>query len=311
MAAAPWHKSVHSGHLRFLTNHLTPTILTVGVSMTNEGVYYDQKVLREEAYIDDSRLDVRYRTHQLYSVDPLDFDRWTLGRLPWRGDERVLDVGCGPGGLLCKMARQGTGWRALIGFDLSPGMIAKAVASSECLAVSWFVGDAQTLPFPDASFDVVMARHMLYHVRDVERAVSEAARVLQPGGHFLATTNSANTMPEYRHLQERAAARFPALLRRAASEKRFPLEGAPGLLQPYFDQMVVHTLPGTLRFPAVQPFVDYFASARALMMRPGHTEAEWQAVLDFVRAETEAIVAGEGHFDVTKLTGAISGVKRG
>ena len=75
--------------------------------------------------------------------------------------------------------------------------------------------------------------------------------------------------------------------------------------------METHILPGTLRFPTAQPFVDYFASSRALAMRPGHTEAEWQAVLDFVRGEVEAVIAREGHFDVTKTTGAIVGVKGG
>jgi 16S rRNA G1207 methylase RsmC len=88
--------------------------------MTDQ-VMYDQKVLREEAYADDSRLDVRCRTHQLYSVNPVDFGRWTLERLPWRGDERVLDVGCGPGGLLCEMARQHAGWRALVALTFRQG----------------------------------------------------------------------------------------------------------------------------------------------------------------------------------------------
>jgi ubiquinone/menaquinone biosynthesis C-methylase UbiE len=278
--------------------------------MSNEAMY-DQTVLREEAYADDSCLDVRYRTHQLYSLDPVDFGRWTLERLPWRGGERVLDVGCGSGGLLAEMARQHAGWQALVGFDLSPGMVAKAIASSAGLAVCWFVGDAQALPFADAGFDVVMARHMLYHVPDIDRALAEAARVLRPGGRFLATTNSAHTMPEYRGLRERAAARFPALIPHVAPEKRLCLENAVSLLQAHFDRITIQTLPGTLRFPTAQPFVDYFASARALTMRPGHTDAEWHAVLDFVRAETEAVVAREGHFEVTKLTGAISGVKRG
>ena len=50
---------------------------------------YDQKRLSEEAYADDSHLDVRYRTHQLYTVEPVDFGRWTLERLAWQGDERV------------------------------------------------------------------------------------------------------------------------------------------------------------------------------------------------------------------------------
>jgi SAM-dependent methyltransferase len=224
---------------------------------------YDQKVLREEAYADDSHLNVRRRTHQLYTVDPVDFGRWTLERLPWRGDERVLDVGCGPGGLLAAMAREHGDWGALVGCDLSVGMIVEARTASAGLPVCWFVADAQALPLPEASFDVVLARHMLYHVPDIDRAVAEAARVLRPGGHFLAVTNSAHTMPEYAALRARAAAHFPAVANPYSSTARFALENGAAFLELYFDAVEVHTLPGTLHFPAAQPLVDYVASARS------------------------------------------------
>jgi len=269
----------------------------------------DPIILREQAYADDALLDVRRRTHQLYSVDPVDFGRWTLDRLPWRGDEQVLDVGCGPGDLLSGMARHGDTWGILVGSDFSAGMAAEAAQAAMGLRVQILVSDAQANPFPDGTFDVVMARHMLYHVPDIDRAVAEAARVLRPGGYFLTTTNGANTMPEYRELQERAARRFPYMAKPDTLTHRFCLENGPAFLEPHFAQIEVHTLPGMFRFPTAQPFMDYFASARALTMPPGHTEAQWQAVLDFVRAEAEAIVAQQGRFDVTKITGAVVGVK--
>jgi SAM-dependent methyltransferase len=269
----------------------------------------DQKLLREEAYADDRHLDVRYRTHQLYTLDPVDFVAWTLDRLSWDGDERVLDVGCGPGGLLGRLAGQGGAWGVLVGLDLSPGMAAKAADSYARLAVCFLVGDAQTLPFPDGAFDVVVAGHMLYHVPDIPRAVAEAARVLAPGGRFLATTNSEFTMSEYAALRSRAAARFPAMARPDSASHRFSLENGARFLQPDFDRVEVHTLPGVLRFPAAQPLVDYFASARSLHMRSAHTDAAWQAVLRFVQAEAQAVIEREGHFDVTKVTGALVAVK--
>ena len=89
------------------------------------------------------------------------------------------------------------------------------------------------------------------------------------------------------------------------------MENGPAYLDPYFAQVEVHTLPGILRFPTAQPFVEYVASGRTLLMPPGHTDAEWQAVLDFVQAETEVAIAERGHFDVTKIAGAIVGVKGG
>ena len=54
-----------------------------------------------------------------------------------------------------------------------------------------------------------------------------------------------------------------------------------------------------------QLYVDYFASSRSLTMHPGHREADWQAVLDFVRAEVQATIDEHGCLDVTKITGAL------
>jgi SAM-dependent methyltransferase len=173
------------------------------------------------------------------------------------------------------------------------------------------VGDAQALPLPDQAFDVVMARHMLYHVPDINRATAEAARTLRPGGRFLATTNSARTMPEYWDLREAAAQRFPAMAAIENVNARFSLENGRAYLEPHFEQVEVHSLAGTLRFPTAAPFVEYFASTRALTMRPNHSTAEWQAVVDYVQAEAERIIARKGWLDVSKLTGAILAVKEG
>jgi SAM-dependent methyltransferase len=274
-------------------------------------VIHDQRLLREEAYADDSRLDVRYRTHQLYTVDPVDFGKWTLERLPWSGGEWVLDVGCGPGDLLRRMASQHRGWGKLLGMDLSPGMVARASSLASGLPVWFAEGDAQAIPFPAKTFDVVMARHMLYHVPDIGHAVVEAARVLRPGGRLLAVTNSAHTMPEYWALRREAAAQFPDAVLPQSIPERFSLENAPDYLSPHFAQIETHTLPGTLRFPSAQPLIDYFASSRGLTMRPGHTVTQWEAVLDFVRGRIESVIAREGCFDVNKVTGATVGIRRG
>ena len=267
----------------------------------------DRSVLQEQEYADDAHLDVRIRTHQLYTVDSVDFGRWTLERLTWRGDERVLDIGCGPGELLSGMARHHVSRDLLVGFDFSPGMVAKAARTTAGLPVFFFVGDAQAIPCPDDEFDIVMARHMLYHVPDIERAVAEAARVLRPGGQFLATTNSAHTMPEYEALRKKAARRFPSMIEPEMVTKLFSLENGPSCLKPHFDRVEICILTGTLRFPTVQPLIDYFASSRSMIMQPGHSDKEWEEILDFVRTEVQTVIARQGHFDVQKITGAIVG----
>ncbi|HZP73136.1 MAG TPA: class I SAM-dependent methyltransferase [Gaiellaceae bacterium] len=108
---------------------------------------------------------------------------------------RVLEVGGGQGELAERMQ---TELGARVAFlDQSERMVELARGRGITEA---HVGDAQDLPFPDASFDVVVAAWMLYHVPDVDRALAELARVLQPGGHLVAVTNSVRHIEELRDL---------------------------------------------------------------------------------------------------------------
>jgi ubiquinone/menaquinone biosynthesis C-methylase UbiE len=75
----------------------------------------------------------------------------------------------------------------LTGVDLTPAMlnVARRRAASQGRAVDLRVGDAQSLAFPDESFDTVVATLMLSAVPDIRRAVAEVRRILRPGGRLL------------------------------------------------------------------------------------------------------------------------------
>ena len=118
-------------------------------------------------------------------------------------------------------------------------------------------------------------------------------------------------MPEYRELCDQAATRFPAMVQPDPITNRFSLENAPAFLESHFESPQTYILRGTLRFPSAQPFVDYFVSHRSMSMRAGHTEREWQAVLAYIQSEVKSAIAREGHFDVSKITGALVGIKGG
>lgn len=87
----------------------------------------------------------------------------------------VLEVGCGTGRLLGRIAPLA---RSAVGADLSAGMLAAAVERGLCCLQA----DATHLPFADASFDTVYSFKVLAHVRQIEHAMAEIARVLRPGG---------------------------------------------------------------------------------------------------------------------------------
>lgn len=91
----------------------------------------------------------------------------------------VLEVGCGTGLVLLRLQQFA---RRARGVDLSPGMLEKA--QQRGLDVT--LGSATALPFPDDSFDVTCSFKVLAHVPDIEKALSEMARVTRPGGVVLA-----------------------------------------------------------------------------------------------------------------------------
>ncbi|MCX5970559.1 MAG: class I SAM-dependent methyltransferase [Coprothermobacterota bacterium] len=100
----------------------------------------------------------------------------------------VVDVGCGPGLLVEAIALRYPALR-LVGVDIAAPMVARAcesaAASGLARQVSFRVGDAQSLPFSDASVDFLVSTLSLHHWPDPVAALAEARRVLRPGGQFL------------------------------------------------------------------------------------------------------------------------------
>jgi ubiquinone/menaquinone biosynthesis C-methylase UbiE len=100
---------------------------------------------------------------------------------------KVLDVGTGPGTLVCELARSLPGLQ-VYGIDLSEDMIrlARAHARSEQLEerVQFDTGNVAHLPYPDQSFDVVVSTISMHHWDELEQPLRELYRVLRPGGRL-------------------------------------------------------------------------------------------------------------------------------
>ncbi len=98
---------------------------------------------------------------------------------------RILDVGSGPGRLAVKLAELAPDVQ-VTGVDITPEMVERAnsLAARSTVAdrVQFRVGDVAALPFPDASFDVVVSTFSLHHWPNPGRGLAEIYRVLRPGG---------------------------------------------------------------------------------------------------------------------------------
>lgn len=99
--------------------------------------------------------------------------------------QRVLDVGCGTGYLLRRLARDYPQAAELAGIDAAPNMIDMARASTDDHRLTFTTGVAEHLPHPDASIDLVVSSTSFDHWSDQYAGLRECARVLRPGGHLV------------------------------------------------------------------------------------------------------------------------------
>src|SRR5208283_1542649 len=111
-----------------------------------------------------------------------------LDLCPVRNGHHVLDVGCGLGHELLRLARLVGPQGIVVGIDANPSMIAEAQrrAAGETFGICLEVGDAQYLAFPDNSFDLCRTERVLRYLESPEAALAEMTRVVRPGGCVLA-----------------------------------------------------------------------------------------------------------------------------
>ncbi len=162
---------------------------------SREGLGTDADYLRDKQYRDPTNLSARIALHARFARADEPWYPWLAGHVDWPENGEVLEVGCGSGLLWTSIAPLLPHLHLTL-TDLSEGMLKAARSAVDPIETIELVAtracDAQDLPFPDSSFDIVVANHMLYHVPEPARAVAEFARVLRPDGTLLAATNGPN-----------------------------------------------------------------------------------------------------------------------
>lgn len=159
---------------------------------------------------------------------------------------RVLEVGCGWGDLAARIAEELA--CAVVASDQSERMVELARSRG----VDAQVADVRELPFADGAFSAVVAAWVLFHVPDLDGALAEIARVLEPGGALVAVTNGQTHLAELWALVGRT---------QPAASPSFRAENGAAVLGRRFVQVERHDVPGPVTFADADAVRRYVSSS--------------------------------------------------
>ncbi len=111
--------------------------------------------------------------------------------IPWHGQGRLLDVGCGNGRYLLQM--QQFGWQ-VVGVDPDP----QAISVCQAAGLTAYQGTLEALAFPDNSFDAITMNHVIEHVPDPVSTLTECYRLLSPGGYLAIATPNIHSLGHHK-----------------------------------------------------------------------------------------------------------------
>ena len=273
------------------------------MSNPSVGSAADTNYLLNKQYRDSRKLEARANLHSRHGVAGPNWFQWVIEHAALTEGNKVLDIGCGPGWLWDQAQQNVPPGLELTLADLSPGMVDGAVNSARQTGryaqVEGVVADAAALPFADASFDAVLACHMIYHVPDAPRALREFQRVLKPGGVVAVTTNLEGNMAPFYAL---GAAAFGGEASDPAANV-MGLRRVESLMRDCFGEVTVHELTGALHVTSVDDLV------LALTSFPPGDGADDTAVGQLFELASTAVETGGGKFVIPKTQGMVRGIE--
>ena len=220
-------------------------------------------------YADKSKLQPRISIHEKYSINPQSYADWLLTQYPIHAGDDVLELGCGTGSM----------WKGRIEHlpcgchvtltDISPAMVDAAREQlADVRGVKFECADIQNLPYPDASFDVVIANMMLYHVPNIARGLSEVRRVLRRDGRFFCSTYGENGLGRF--IDDVMA----DLGSHMVQQDSFTLQNGETQLKPFFSEVTRMDYTDELRVTDARDLADYIRSRQGVSLSKSADDEE-------------------------------------
>lgn len=261
--------------------------------------------LQTHQYKDSGNYNARIVLHYRFCTNKYLWPAWVFDRFRREPGLAVMELGCGNGYLWRVNAnRIPEGWDVTL-TDFSEGMLADAarLIGNSAPGIRYEVADAERIPRGDGTLDMVIANHMLYHVPDRKKALSEIRRVLKKDGVLYATTMRAEHMAEMRALI--AGYRLGPGRGTGARTNRvianFSIENGAEQLREFFPDVRLEIYENTLVIDEVGPLVDYAYSLNRIsddrvVLRDDEREAFTAFLRERLAGESLVVPADSGLF---------------
>ena len=258
----------------------------------------DSNYLLNDQYKNASNLMARAQLSR-FSTNQYSWQRWLFDQFDLPATARVIDFGTGPSWLWTEnLDRIPPGWDITL-TDFSSGMIeeSKRNLAHSARPFKHDIVDVQSIPYADATFDAVIANHVLFHVPDLKKGISELRRILKPTGKLFTSTNGADHMRELHELQARFSPDID-YWQGLNDTRSFELDNGQVTLLQFFPNVVLKRYADALVVTEVQPLIDFILSGKAGATIAGPKLAELH---QFVQHEIDT----QGAIRITKDPGLL------
>lgn len=237
---------------------------------TDQNLYWDKiiniihllNIEREivEQYKDSSNLQVRINLHKRFGTNENKWFDWIFDNINISPEAKILEIGCGSGELWSSNYDKLPLNAEILLTDISEGMIndAKNKLKGASNKIHFEVLDCNKLYYDDERFDIVIANHMLFYIKNREKLFSEIKRILKKGGHFYCCTYGKNHMKQIEDLAKSFDSRIA--LADVNLQEIFGLENGQKQLENWFTDIRLHLYDDFLIVDDYKPLLDYILS---------------------------------------------------
>ena len=230
--------------------------------------------------------------------------------LKLKGDECILDAGCGNGDLLVEIRNKYKHRGDLYGVDIAEGILQKAIFLNKKTKseINFQNADVRNLKLTSDHFDIVILKHVLHNIDKPTKAILGCHRVLRKKGRLVIVVTGKKSRLLLRRLKQKIAlvlglGFFPD------AEKDINLESISDYLKSSLWNFRIKKFKGILRLKNYKPYVDYVDSGRDFWAG-GIKDEKWHEVLSFSKKYFNQIIKKKGQISDQSILGIVIATKK-